>query len=228
MKQILHFLRQLEANNNRDWFMAHKDEYQQAQARFHEFTEQLIARIGEYDPTVRGLTVKDCTYRIYRDVRFSKDKSPYKTHFGCYICREGKKSPYSGYYFHIGTGRGDGYPFTHMLASGDYICDPKVLKIIREDIVNGDGDFHQIVQNCSPVYQLDSDNALRKVPKGFPTDSPWADYLKFKVYCLVTTVDDKFILGDNLAERVAAMFQPTKPFLDYINRAVDYVREEDL
>ena len=110
MKRVLEYLRNLAANNNKVWFDAHKDEYLLAKKVFEDFTEQLIAKVEAFDPTVKGLTVKDCTYRIYRDVRFSKDKSPYKTHMGCYICRGGKKSGYSGYYFHVATEQGDVYP----------------------------------------------------------------------------------------------------------------------
>ena len=104
MKEVVMFLRQLKANNNKEWFTEHKAEYQSAQAKFNAFCEELIHRIEEFDPSVRGLTLKDCTYRIYRDLRFSKDKSPYKTHMGVYVCRGGKKSGYSGYYFHVAAG----------------------------------------------------------------------------------------------------------------------------
>ncbi len=228
MKEILHFLRQLKANNTREWFMAHKDEYKAVQEKFNRFAEELIARIGEYDETVRDLTVKECTYRIYRDVRFSKDKSPYKTHFGCYVCRGGKKSGYSGYYFHIGTGDGDTYPDGHMLAAGDYCCEPKVLRTIREDIMNGDGDFEKTLQQMAPQFKLDNDFALKRVPQGFPADQPYSDYLKYKVYCAWARVDTDFILAPNLAQRVADAFRPTLPFLNYINRAIEYVKEEGI
>ena len=110
MKRVIEFLQNLVANNNKVWFDAHKDEYLLAKKVFEDFTEQLIAKVEAFDPSVKGLKVKDCTYRIYRDVRFSKDKSPYKTHMGCYICRGGKKSGYSGYYFHVATEQSDVYP----------------------------------------------------------------------------------------------------------------------
>lgn len=115
MQAIIDFLRQLSQNNNREWFMAHKSEYQQAQARFNELTEQLILGISQFDSSVSGLTAKDCIYRIYRDVRFSKDKSPYKTHMGAYVCPGGKKSGYAGYYFHVGTGMGRATPISTCL-----------------------------------------------------------------------------------------------------------------
>ena len=135
MKRVIAFLRELKQNNNREWFNEHKDNYRHAQGIFNEFVGQLINRMAAEDESIRGLDVKDCTYRIYRDVRFSKDKSPYKTHMGAYICPGGKKSGFSGYYFHLGVG-GQGYPDGHMLAVGDYCCEPNVLKIIREDILD--------------------------------------------------------------------------------------------
>lgn len=228
MKQVLHFLRQLKANNNREWFLAHKSDYQTAAATINRFAEELILRIGEYDPTVRGLTPKDCTYRIYRDVRFSKDKLPYKTHFGVYVCRGGKKSGYSGYYFHIGTGDADTYPAYHMLAAGDYCTDPKALKVLREDIVAGEGDFEQIIKAMEPRFHLDRDYMLQRVPKGFAADTPYADYLRYKVYTVLSPVDDNYILAPGLAQRVADDFRMTKPFLDYVNRAIEFAQEEEV
>ena len=224
MKQIMSFLRQLRENNSREWFMAHKDEYLTAQAHFNEITERLILEISKFDPSVNGLTVKDCTYRIYRDVRFSKDKSPYKVHMGAYVCPGGKKSGHAGYYFHVGTGEGEGYPYQHMLASGDYCYDPKVLKIIREDICYGNGDFDAILRQA-PLFHLDRDAMLRRVPSGLPQDSPFADYLRLKNFCLINIPDDDFMLAPDVAERAASMFKTTYPFIQYINRAVDYVKE---
>lgn len=227
MKKVLTFLRRLQKNNNKEWFSAHKDEYLEAQARWNAFCEELILRIGEYDPTVRGLTVKECTYRIYRDVRFSKDKSPYKTHMGVYVCRGGKKSGFSGYYFHVSSGEDQFDINGHLLAAGDYMADPQVLRVLREDIENGDGDFRAIVDAAAREgYCMDETWKLKRVPKGFDPEGPYADLLKYKVYCLVDYVDDDFVLAPDLAQRVAERFRITKPFLDYVNRAIEYVQEE--
>ena len=226
MQAIIDFLRQLSQNNNREWFMAHKSEYQQAQARFNELTEQLILGISQFDSSVSGLTAKDCTYRIYRDVRFSKDKSPYKTHMGAYVCPGGKKSGYAGYYFHVGTGMGEGYPYQHMLATGDYCYDPKVIQVLREDICYGKGDFDAIVREAATHhFSLDQDSMLRRVPNGFPADSPYADYLRLKSFCLLHTPDNAFITSPDVISRTVALFRTTYPFLQYINRAVEYVKE---
>ena len=134
MNTILSFLRNLEVNNNKQWFDAHKGEYQEARAHFNSIVEKLIEGIMAFDPSVRGIGIKESTYRIHKDMRFSKDGLPYKTHFGAFIARGGKKSGYSGYYFHIGTGSGEDYPCKSFLAVGNYYMEPKVLKILREDI----------------------------------------------------------------------------------------------
>lgn len=220
MKEVLHFLRELDAHNERPWFQAHKSDYLSAKARVEALAGELIRGIRTFDETIGPLAPADCTYRIYRDTRFSKDKSPYKTHMGIYINRGGKKSGYSGYYFHIGGGE------PSMIAAGDYQTEPAVLKILREDISMGGGDFRKILGGVDPALHLDLSSALKRVPAGFPADSPDADFLKLKVFCLVGDIDDRFLLAPSLPERVCDLFRTTRPFLDYINRAIDFVREE--
>lgn len=225
MKEIIKFLQQLRANNNRDWFLAHKDEYLKAKEKFNAITEQLIMSISQFDPSVSGLTVKDCTYRINRDIRFSSDKSPYKTHFGAYVCRGGKKSGYAGYYFHIGAG-GEGYPAAHMLAVGDYRYNPEALKILREDICYGKGDFENILKNeVSPLFSLDEEGQLQRAPKGFPQDTPYLYYIRLKTFCLVYEPDNDFMLADNVVEKATELFRTTYPFVQYVNRAIEYSKE---
>lgn len=222
MDKILPFLRELEQNNNKVWFDAHKKDYLEAQAHFNAIAERLIEEISAFDATIGDLTIKDCTYRIYKDMRFSKDKLPYKTHFGAYIVRGGKKSGYSGYYFHIGTGSGEEYPHQSFLAVGNYYTEPKVLKILREDIAFRGGDFDAIIKGLHPSLSLDQDQKLKKVPAGFSPDSPFAEYLKLKNFCLSGTFDDSNL---NLSE-IIQIFKTAKPFLDYINRAIYFSREE--
>ena len=137
MKETIGFLRDLSCNNNREWFAANKERFREVQARWHEWCGQLIRAVGQYDPDIARLDVKDCTYRIYRDTRFSTDKSPYKTHFGVFLSKGGKKSMHAGYYFHVGTGLGKDYPHCHMMASGNYCYEPRVVRMLREDISFG-------------------------------------------------------------------------------------------
>ncbi len=224
MKTVINFLRQLKENNNREWFNAHKGMYIDAQARFNAVVQDILNGIMNFDESVTGLTVKDCIYRIYRDVRFSKDKSPYKTHMGAYMCPGGKKSGFSGYYFHVGVG-GTGYPEGHMLAVGDYMCEPKVLQVIREDIAF-DGDYFQsILDGAGEKFVLDDSNKLKNVPKGFDKDSKWAEYLKYKVFCIYQEPSDSVMTSKNCAEYIIQECKKAKPFLDFINRAVQYVKE---
>ena len=227
MKAIIHFLRQLQCNNNREWFNAHKEEFLKHQARFHELVDEVIKEITVFDADVAGLTAKDCTYRIYRDVRFSSDKSPYKCHFGAFIAKGGKKAGNAGYYFHISTGGGEEYPYCHMLAAGDYCYKPEVMKILREDIVNGEGDFDAVVKQADASFTLDNDGALKRNPKGFPADAPYSEYIRLKYFCLTAIPDDEFWEGEDLAKRIASKFVTTKPFLNYINRAIAFEREEE-
>ena len=227
MKEILSFLRDLACNNNREWFNANKERYLAVLGKWNAFCEELISEIGKYDSDIARLTVKDCTYRIYRDVRFSKDKSPYKTHFGVFLAPGGKKSMHAGYYFHIGTGGEGGYPNAHMLASGNYCYDPKVIKILREDISDGWDEFNEkVLKAADKSFAIDMDGALKRVPKEYPADAPYADLMRLKCYCLMANVSDEFITEPGLAQRVADMFRTTKPFNDYVNRAIDYVNEE--
>lgn len=227
MERILSFLRDLERNNNREWFNDNKPRYQEAQLIWNDFCEQLITETGKFDDNIAPLTLKDCTYRIYRDTRFSKDKSPYKTHFGVFMAKGGKKSMHAGYYFHIGTGSGSSYPHAHMLVSGNYCYTPNAVKVLREDIsYEWDTFCKDIIGKADGMFAADMDNALKRVPKGYDENAPYAEWMRMKSYGLIGVVDDKFVKADNLAQRVAKLFETTKPFVDYINRAVDFANEE--
>ena len=223
MKEIIDFLRDLSCNNNKVWFTANKKRYQEIQARWYDFCGELIQAVGQYDQDIARLTIKDCTYRIYRDTRFSADKSPYKTHFGVFLSKGGKKSMHAGYYFHVGTGSGEDYPHCHMIASGNYCYEPRVVKMLREDISFGWEEFKQdVLDVADPSFRVDMDGALKRVPKEYPADAPYADFMRLKSFSLVTYLDDDFILQPNLVSRVAELFKTVKPFNDFINRAVDY------
>ena len=221
MDTILTYLRNLEANNNKPWFDAHKAEYQEARAHFNAIVEKLIEGIAAFDPAIKGIGIKESTYRIHKDMRFSKDGLPYKTHFGAYICRGGKKSGYSGYYFHIGTGNGEEYPSKSFLAVGNYYMEPKVLKILREDIELGAGDFDRIIKALHPALSLDQDQKLKRAPHGFDAEGPYIEYVKLKNLCLSGVYDDINLDIDE----VLKIFKSAKPFLDYVNRAIEYSRE---
>lgn len=223
MKEIIAFLRDLQQNNDKVWFEANKARYQKVQAKWNAFCEQLIQEVGAFDPDIARLTLKDCTYRIYRDTRFSNDKTPYKTHFGAFLCPGGKKSMKAGYYFHVSTGEGTDYPFAHMLAAGNYCYDKAAVKILREDIAYGWEEFNkEVLGAVDNRFVPEMEGALKKVPREFDPSSPAADWLRMKNFCLNRYVQDDFVTAPDLAGRVAEIFRTTKPFIDYVNRAVDF------
>ena len=223
MKDIIQFLAALKQNNDRGWFQKHKAEYIAAQGAFNAFVEKLIAGIVSFDDSVSGVNVKDCIYRIYRDTRFSADKSPYKTHMGAFVCPGGRKSDYSGYYFQVGPEE-SGYPEGNMLATGNYRLDSKVMHILREDICMDAEDFEQRLKQAS-LFKLDDTDMLKRVPNGFERNAPYSGYLMYKAYCLVYSPGKSFMTGDDLLERTLGAFRSTKPFLQYLNRAIAYSKE---
>lgn len=224
MKIALDFLHNLVRNNNREWFDAHKDEYRAAQAEFDAFVQQLINGISHFDPLVASLRAKDCTYRIYRDVRFSKNKDPYKNHFGAYVVRGGKKSGYAGYYFHIEDPESN-YIGSSILSSGIYCADPKAVSAVRAGIVNDSDEFVATLHKAKG-FDLMTDNMLKRVPAGYASDSPMAEYLKHKDYSLCEKMSQELLLSDGLLDYTLGEFEKTAPFVAFINRQIE--REKEL
>ena len=220
MEKILSFLNQLQHNNNRPWFGDHKQEYREAQEIFNTFVENLIAGIASFDPSVNNLSARDCTYRIYRDVRFSSDKSPYKTHMGAFISPHGKGAGYSGYYFHIEAREAD-YIGGHILSTGIYRPQSIVIKNIREEILLNGKEFQEAI-DIAAKFKLDLSDALKRVPAGFPSDSKYEGYFKLRDYFLMQHIDDAFILSDDLVGNTVREFKKTLTFNNLLNKAVAY------
>lgn len=236
MKQICQFLQQLADNNNRDWFNANKSLYQELQSRFHTLAEELIAAIASWDDDIAAsnLTVKDCTYRIYRDTRFSKNKAPYKTHMGIYICKGGKKAPYAGYYFHLEPEflGPDSFNENHLsiggcaLIAGTYHFENKILRSIRDEIsVNGESFVGAIKE--AEGFEFFEGDMLKKVPSEFAFAPQEFHYLlKQKEFALCKFIDKVYLSSPNLAMRISEDFRKTENFIRKINLAVDFALEE--
>lgn len=230
MEQVINFLRELRRNNNREWFEAHKGHYKQVQAEVERFTEELIEGISSFDDSVRGLSVKDCTYRIYRDTRFGLDKTPYKTHIGIFVSPGGKKSGNSGYYVHLEppTEKGEVPPVNSLggflLTSGIYMPEPSVLHSIREDICYNGEEFAKAIDKA-PGFSLSQDNKLKRLPVGFPADCQYAEYLKLKDVYLEMHVPESFIIKPGLVKRCVDAFAKTYDFSRRLNMAAEYARE---
>ena len=225
MNSIIPFLKELAKNNNKDWFAANKTRYQIIQKEVGVFTENLIAGIAKFDPTIAGLSVKDCTYRIYRDTRFSNDKTPYKTHIGIYICKGGKNSGNAGYYFHIEPKGNNNWLGGPILAVGLYHPEPAILKSVREDIMSNGENFLKTIKSATGFYwDNDEEEKLSRPPKGFPADSPYIEYIKQKNFSLTQNFDEKLLADDKkLLGFCVKEFKKTKAFVDHVNRAVDFV-----
>ncbi|SDC36311.1 DUF2461 domain-containing protein [Williamwhitmania taraxaci] len=216
-KTVMIFLEGLKANNSRDWFNENKDNYLQALKSYDNILEQLISSVGLFDDEVVGLKPKDAIFRIYRDVRFSHDKSPYKTHFGAYLARGGRKSPSAGYYVHL---EADG----SVLAGGIWRPESENLKKIRRAIDLYHEEFLQIVSEkifTKWFGKLSSDDALVRVPAGFSNDSPVANYLRMKSFTVGHTFTNRDVLEPNFEERVVEACRAMYRFNTFLREAID-------
>lgn len=216
MEQVISFLEELAQHNYKEWFDAHKSEYLQAKNTIAVVAAELIARVAESDKRMKGLRVEDCTYRIYRDIRFSADKTPYKTHMGIYVCAGGKKSGRAGYYLHI-----EPATKTYFICSGLYNPTKEMIKSVREEIMLSGSKFDAAIK-AAKGFELDWDGALTRLPLGWQP-GPYSDYYRLKSYIIIKSVDKKYITAGNLASRVARDLKPTVPFCEILNRCVDYV-----
>lgn len=224
MEEVLDFLRRLSDNNDREWFDAHRAEWTHVKGLWADFTAELIEGIASFDPSVRGLRPQDCTYRIARDTRFSADKRPYKSWLGTFIAPRGKKSGYAGYYFHVEP-VGDGLLGNHLLAAGAVCIEPAVLRSIREEVLDNGAQIEAAIRKARG-FRLCSSNKLKRVPTGFPADSPYAEMLKLKDFYLEQPITEEFLLAPGLLDRTVERFRLTQPFIAILNRAIQYAYEE--
>lgn len=224
MDRVINFLKVLRENNNKEWFDLHRSEWKDVQGIFNIFIEGLIEGISSFDLSVKGLSVRDCTYRINRDTRFSHDKTPYKTHIGAYIAPNGKKSGYAGYYFHLEPG-GDGFIGESLLSSGLYMPEPVILRSIRDEIFDNGAELLKSIDN-SNGFSLNHDSKLKRTPKGYLTASEFDDILKLKSFFVQKPMTNSFLLSENLLENTLREFETTTPFLAILNRAVKFGYEE--
>jgi uncharacterized protein (TIGR02453 family) len=213
-KPTLDFLKQLTKNNNRDWILRNRPAYLSAKENFEGFVQEIIEQVVDFDPIIKGMEAKSCIFRINRDVRFSNDKSPYKTNMGAFIVKGGKKNgdKYAGYYVHIEPGKS-------FIAGGAYVPPAPWLSAIREKIDEEPDRFIKIISNKDfiKVFGKLEGETLKKAPKGYPSDHPYIEYLKFKSFLAMNYVKDETVLSDNYADYVIRIFKTMKPFNDFLN-----------
>ena len=217
MQHILSFLEQLSENNNRDWFEANRPQYEEARRTFEGFVKELLGQLVGLEPSFAHLEPRNCVFRIYRDVRFSKDKRPYKNHFGAYFAPGGKKSLKAGYYLHLEPGG------KSMLAGGMYAPPAEELKKLRQEVDYNGGTLRQLMAapEFSKYYGGLSGDKVKTAPKGYAADHPDIELLKHKDFTAVHYVDDKRVANGKMLPYAVTVFRALKPFNDFLNAAVE-------
>ncbi len=198
---------------------ANRSAYLSAKEDFELLVAAVIEQLGKFDNTVAGLTPKDCTFRLNRDIRFSKDKSPYKTNFGASFAKGGKKSPFAGYYFHL-------QPGASFAGGGMWMPMPDDLKKIRQEIDYNFADFKKLLSNKKFTSQYSgfdrgSDMILSRPPKGYEADNPAIDYIKLKSYVAMRPVADSSLTAKTLVKEITAAFQALNPVISFINHSLE-------
>lgn len=213
---ILSFLSELGANNNKEWMDANRGAYLQAKADFEALVNVLLQNLQAIDPGLNGLTAKDCIFRINRDIRFSKDKSPYKHNFGASIAEGGKKSLNAGYYLHIQPGD------ESFFGGGLYMPPGAQLKKIRQEIDYNAPELLKIVtaEDFKQAYGRIQGEKLSRAPKGYDPHHPNIEFLKLKSYVALHKLSDDDIKSPKLIENLTHNFQVLKPFIDFLNVAI--------
>jgi uncharacterized protein (TIGR02453 family) len=218
MKTILNFIKELKENNNREWFNENKQRYLESLEQFRNFAGQLLTGISAFDPSVGNLEPKDTIFRIYKDVRFSKDKLPYKTHFGCWMAKGGRKSTDAGYYFHLEPGQS-------FLAAGVWMPPKEQLNLIRQEIQFNPEPYMALISNPALKENYErggKEDMLKKGPVGFPLDFKYLEELKYKHYIWSKNYSDSALLKDNLALRVSEDYKGLFPLVSYLNHAMSF------
>jgi len=215
-KETMKFLDDLRNNNSRDWFNKNRQLYDMARADFNRFVEGLIQGTAEFDPEIEGLSAGDCTFRMNRDVRFSKDKSPYKIELGAIMKPGGKKSPYAGYYFRVIAG---GYM---GVGGGIYDMDKKILDAVRNNISSDASGLRQILSNndFSTAFGGLYRNELKTSPRGYPGDHPDVDLLRMKSFFVARDLTPEEYGADDLLSVVLEYFRLIKPLNYYLNSII--------
>jgi len=218
MNEIYDFLIKLSENNNREWFKENKKQFDKLNKEFHTFIEDLLLDLTKIDKRLENITAKECVFRIYKDVRFSKDKTPYKTHFGAYMSSNGRKSQFAGYYLHF-------QPGDSFAGGGIHSPDKEVLNAVRTEIYNTPKEFLKIIQSdhFRKYFGEMKGEALKKGPRDFPKDFEYIDIIKHKQYLAMRSLSDEELLSPNFKEHLLEIFSAQKSFNDYLNKAIDNV-----
>lgn len=212
----LKFLEGLKLNNNKPWFEGHKDAYEAAKLDFEKLISEVLTGLASIEPGFKEQKAKDCVFRIYRDVRFAKDKTPYKPNFGAYMSRGGKKFNGAGYYLHLEPGGS-------FAAGGLWMPEANILKAVRQEIDYNFGEFEKIVRNkkFEKIFGVLQGEKLKSAPKDYAADNPAIEYLKMKSFTVMHKIDDEILTGKPLVKTCMDVYKTMQPMIDFLNRSLD-------
>ncbi|MES2328328.1 MAG: DUF2461 domain-containing protein [Bacteroidota bacterium] len=219
-KSTLTFLKNLKNNNTREWFEKNRSAYESAREDFAALVDGVIKQLGKKDPAIASLTAKECMYRINRDVRFSKNKAPYKNNLAASIIAGGKKSINAGYYIQIQPGGNS------FIGGGRYMVEPLELKKIRQEIDYSWEEFNKIIHSkkfsaCYGELERGEGMALSREPKGYEKDNPAIEYIKLKSFVATTDLSDADLTGKDLVKKITTGFETLQPLIVFLNRALE-------
>lgn len=219
-QSTLTFLKNLAKNNDREWFEKNRKAYETAREDMNRLVDDVIRQFGKKDEHIAPLVAKDCIYRINRDVRFSKNKAPYKNNFAASLIRGGKKSMNAGYYIQIQPG---GQSF---IGGGRYMVEANELKKIRQEIDYSWEEFSKIIHHkkFKATYgelERGEGMALSREPKGYEKDNPAIEYLKLKSFVATTDLSDADLTGKDLVKKIVTAFETLQPLVAFLNRALE-------
>ncbi|HZW14484.1 MAG TPA: DUF2461 domain-containing protein [Noviherbaspirillum sp.] len=219
IRDLIQFLGELSENNNRAWFVMNKPRYDILRAEFLELVTELIRDISKFDPAVAHCNPKKALFRINRDMRFSHDKSPYKTTFSAAVTASGLKKPSQGggpaYYFHIDAAG------TLLVAGGEYMPPPDRLRAIREHVIADASGFTKVLKNKKLKERfgdLQNEGKLSRPPKGFSPDAPHIEYVKMKSFIVWYEMSLKKKLPENLGKELLSGFKDAYPLIAWLRQ----------
>lgn len=213
---LFSFLERLRKNNTREWFEENRKEYQELRQHFINYVSLLIHELQQMDPELGLPEAKDCIFRINRDIRFSNDKSPYKTNMGAYISSGGKKSFLPGYYLHIEPG-------ASMAAGGMYMPPSNELKMVRKEIADNPAEFRSIIESDSfrKTFGEMYGEQLKTAPQGYPKDHPDVDLLRYKSYTVVRNLKDEELTQPDSIKNLVKIYAELLPLNRFLRNSLD-------
>ncbi len=215
--ETVKFLKALKKNNSKEWFDQNRKTYEQAKENYLDFVGEILGRMKKIDTTLADLEPKQCVFRINRDVRFSKNKDPYKTNMGASFSKGGKKIQCAGYYFHLEPGES-------FIGGGFWMPMAPELNKIRQEIDYNVEAFNKIInkKKFKDIFgSLSESEKLSRPPKGYEAENPAIELLKLKSFIVMKAVKDTEITSKELANKVVDQFETMMPLVDFLNRAID-------